>query len=144
MTQHPILFNTPMIKAILRKENPKTRTMRPIKHEPFADELIQHENEPITWRTIKGENRSLTKSPFGVPGDELWVRETWKPFIGGHRSGITYKAGGDHKNITDDYAKLQELAGSSGADLSEQFPGMIQNSNWRPSIHMPRWASLFI
>lgn len=53
--------------------------------------------------------------PYGAPGDRLWVRETWAPHPDG--DGAVYRAtdpGWD----------------DSGSGLK-----------WRPSIHMPRWAS---
>jgi len=50
------------------------------------------------------------KSPYGKPGDRLWVRETWAPDFEPYE--FIYRA--------DD--------------------GMFA-SRWRPSIHMPRWAS---
>jgi hypothetical protein len=58
------------------------------------------------------------KCPYGKPGDRLWVRETWA------KTGfdlVTYRA---------DNTTLQ----------------MVENhewdhTDWRPSIHMPRWAS---
>ncbi len=53
-------------------------------------------------------------NPYGQPGDRLWVRETWG-YSGYNR--IEYKAfpkdGKDFRSVTD----------------------------WKPSIHMPRWAS---
>lgn len=49
--------------------------------------------------------------PYGKPGDRLWVRETWTP---GTQGTVIYRA-----------------AYSNG----HEFKG------WKPSIHMPRWAS---
>lgn len=51
--------------------------------------------------------------PYGQPGDRLWVRETWRP----HTPDATaYRADGD--GVMDGF-----------------------RWRWRPSIHMPRWAS---
>ena len=58
------------------------------------------------------------RCPIGQPGDRLWVRETWAPHADMPRCAI-YRCdrGGDYQDTaTDDF-------------------------RWRPSIHMPRWAS---
>ncbi len=55
---------------------------------------------------------ALQACRYGAPGDTLWVRETWA----GHASGIDYAA---------DFAVIC----------------LPQAGPWRPSIHMPRWAS---
>ena len=56
-------------------------------------------------------------SPYGQPGDQLWVRESWAYHPDGKDKEILYRA-------TD-----------SGWD--DNNTGL----RWKPSIHMPRWAS---
>lgn len=60
------------------------------------------------------ERAMLTVCPFGQVGDRLWVRETWVPAF--HGLDCLYKA--------------DEWIGP--------FPF---TGKWKPSIHMPRWAS---
>lgn len=65
---------------------------------------------------------AIEESPFGVPGDHLWARETFSPtdFVEKHpnaKRGFSYRA---DWNIEDE---------------------AVKEFNWRPSIHMPRWAS---
>jgi len=63
------------------------------------------------------EHDGLPPSQYGYPGDRLWVRETFSPdYFGIHRPG--YKA-------------------DWGRTAAEYIP----EPKWRPSIHMPRWAS---
>ena len=71
----------------------------------------------------------LEVNPYGKVGDRLWVRETWatvrmlnntKPSLTGIRTPFWYKDG-DSKNLN---------------GLRSEIKG-----RWRPSIHMPRWAS---
>lgn len=68
--------------------------------------------------------------PYGKPGDLLWVRETWCPvddsdFDGGE--WIDYRA-------TPKY----EASHPAGWENEPDSPDALK---WRPSIHMPRWAS---
>ncbi len=127
--EHPILFGGPMVRAII--EGRKTQTRRVIK---IRDAYVTYP-EKCTAKQIHDQLNSaahlpegeaekataidwLTKhSPYGIPNDLLWVRETW---IGSVPGGVDYKA--------DDY--------SYGTD--EVGAPLIR---WKPSIHMPRWAS---
>jgi hypothetical protein len=64
------------------------------------------------------------KFPFGQPGDQLWVRETWGivPILDCNSDRVAYRS---------DYS---EACGEN--QLLAPAP-----KRWRPSIHMPRWAS---
>ncbi len=118
MKERPILFSAPMVLALLA--GTKTQTRRLIKPQPMV--------RPIGWGTFDDNPRMRTLScPYGQPGDRLWVREAWAvPFQFNDRApfdlpgGVTqkmyFRADGDPSH-----------AGNAG--------------KWRPSIHMPRWAS---
>jgi len=67
-----------------------------------------------------GESPKTMCCPYGKPGDRLWVRETWS------NGWISKPIKGD---------KLCYRA----TPLAEQ--GFKNCYRWRPSIHMPRWAS---
>jgi hypothetical protein len=79
MKQHPILFSTPMVKAIL--EGRKTQTRRVHKYQIDCEKLSQYAQD---WE-IK---EFIALCPFGQPGDRLWVRETFAPALG----DVAYKA----------------------------------------------------
>ncbi len=65
-------------------------------------------------------------SPYGAPGDHLWVRETWAP------GGATRPGAGELNPQNPAQAAFYRADGEA---LPETWSG------WCPSIHMPRWAS---
>lgn len=127
--ERPILFSGAMVRAIL--EGRKTVTRRAINPQPFIDA-----SGNFCWngrnygQTFEGPRSSALASPipcsktkrvacpYGKPGDQLWVRETC--FINGPDKGaeVIYKA-----------------------DPLPNWEGEEADIRWRPSIHMPRWAS---
>lgn len=159
MKERPILFSAPMVRAIL--EGRKTQTRRLVK--------LPHHNPLGVWEpcVIGGESGGRTSSgetipqqqaiwhtrtgdsiacPHGQPGDRLWVRETFTvehqvesdqspPHSDGrpvyqcpHGSGWRQA----HYRATDPAPELQYE--DMSADCEPEC-------RWKPSIHMPRWAS---
>lgn len=117
MKERPILFSGPMVRAIL--EGRKTQTRRVVKDSTFEatkQGRLMHEGEAAAW------------CPYGQPGDRLWVRETWAH---------------DGPDLETARARFEDAL--SGGETygpyyraTESAPGTLR---WRPSIHMPRWAS---
>lgn len=86
--ERPIIFSTPMVKAIL--ENRKTQTRRIIKPQPkentirmYAEETIDFSAKTDRWYAEYLDNgrqwtdSGTTTCPYGTIGDALWVRETF-------------------------------------------------------------------
>ena len=134
MRELPIIFNTPMVQAIL--EGRKTMTRRPIKNRLFGLEDYERQYPyNLTFPDKYGDSIKAEKiSPYQV-GDRLYVRETWG--IGsrpcpreGFIEGVEFKAdckyldGYDSLNI---YSKDEVLVKHWGI-----------GSGWKPSIHMPK------
>ncbi len=121
--EHPILFSEPMVRAIL--EGRKTQTRRIVKPQP-ASHLLDGEWLP-------------PKCPYGGLGDRLWVRETF-----GYCSGV---------GLTSNTADATYVCFRDGSQVFKkdrsyhQWTKPVNDSawpsdwKWRPSIHMPRWAS---
>ena len=116
--EHPILFSASMVRALL--DGSKTQTRRVVKpaHLKFFD---QSAGEMLgSWNA-----RPL---PYGQPGDQLWVRETFKPI---YPQDPSYNNG---KPIEYDYAATYKTGDRLGDSLGIK-------PKWKPSIFMPRAAS---
>jgi len=100
MKERPILFSGAMVRAIL--EDRKTQTRRIVKD-------------------VDGKNR------YGVPGDRLWVRETF-----GYE--VRSVGGTPHQQIVYRASKPDAVYcyGSQGQEIKIK---------WKPSIFMPRLSS---
>ena len=121
--ERPILFSERMVAAILA--GTKTQTRRIVKPPwELSGDFLTH---PI------GNDRFCGyKCPYGKMGDQLWVRESWEPVqISMGIFGVKYKDGTIQKT-----SHTVELAHAWGDVYHPAKAG-----KWRPSIHMPRWAS---
>lgn len=148
MTDRPIIFSAPMAKAIISGRKSMTRRLLRAKvpaapamdaiapgnaathPAPYLDAYC---SEPHTaanprgmsqlwcWWTRDNRCGATFKVPY-MPGDQLWVRETWKPHsLYAHlkpsevpKTNVFYAANGGYSP---------------------------SNTPWNPSIYMPRWAS---
>ena len=104
-----------MVRALLA--GTKTQTRRVVKPQPT------HFNPVGVPRRVipTGGPSDVIRCPYGQPGDRLWVRETWA-------YGIHALAAKRDENGPFVYA----ADGTTQGRLCDR---------WRPSIHMPRWAS---
>jgi hypothetical protein len=153
MRERPILFSGPMVRALL--DGRKTQTRRVIKGVPSGDHYgrdimdwglsgIHQEtydpSNPIEgtdrWHLdvqtdVDDHSRRVIRCPYGARGDRLWVRETWR----------VHEVFSDVVRIV--YGASQNR---SWTEAHEDYPahlrGKLQPSvGFKPSIHMPRWAS---
>ena len=160
--ERPILFNSEMVRAIL--DNRKTQTRRVIKPQPTNADYwtLLHTvglRDSFYPNTIKATPGRLA-CPHGQPGDRLWVRETWRiesfidgePIEFGYKDGATMEErceGQDAPNYEDWMERMNvqstEDCERSGLMCDEEGYYSWEHGNspcrWRPSIHMPRWAS---
>lgn len=145
MKERPILFSAAMIRAII--DGRKTQTRRvikpvqstprvaPLRMEPWLIDGEQEEDDnglplwaghhpdyPTEWKWFS--------CPYGQPGDRLWVRETWARV-----PATAYRASEGVQQTIDPNDPDDAAIYRAGWDRSA--PGV----RWRPSIHMPHWAS---
>lgn len=143
MTERPILFSPPMVRAVL--DGRKTQTRRPVKNPDYFACLTgdcPHQQQAEC-------NADLARrAPYGSPGDQLWGREAFCACgYGQANDGMTSRQSGERVKISEaDYAVLKDGAqkhrsGKFTPGLAEYAPGAFDYIKWRPGIHMPRWAS---
>lgn len=129
MKERPILFSGPMVNAILAGR--KTQTRRIVKPQPVDCGDIKHLVDEYFSRQVTGDGmREDFKCPYGKIGDRIWVRETWRPSRQPQNGGLSVmgiKFAADDSIIPDQRA--------------DKLWTMARANSWRPSIHMPRWAS---
>lgn len=135
MKDRPILFSAPMVRSLLN--GTKTQTRRVVKWRDPAPGLNLSFSGLAATR-IEGSNgfvlesrtraswefrSSVTPCPYGVPGDQLWVREAFAKVDGQTRPWIEtdYRATYEHGCRLADHLGIKK--------------------RWTPSIHMPRAAS---
>lgn len=115
MTERPILFSGPMVRALL--DGSKTQTRRVINPvQPRDDGMWPAGRDPVP------------DCPYGKAGDRLWVREAW-----------ACTARGDF------YTKIQYRADGQSIEHHWKYFDAVKRldkeGKYRPGIHMHRWAS---
>lgn len=78
--------------------------------------------------------------PYGQVGDRLWVRETWGIMQQGNAcSGLLSMPTFEYEKY--DMVTHERYLGSRYRVVYRATGSGILAGKWRPSIHMPRWAS---
>ena len=126
MRELPILFNTPMVQAIL--EGRKTMTRRVIKPKTL-EKFIN-----LIWNP----NENLRFSPY-QPGDRLWVQETWK-IDSLLRDRPDYPVAIDFKAVQNGYSQA-EIMCKFTQDRFEKFKKFYKKPGWQSPYFMPKEAA---
>lgn len=151
MKERPILFSGPMVHALL--DGSKTQTRRVVKPQPIEDaSFVGGYYVPGPKRT--GNSKISVEAPYvhlscpyGQPGDRLWVRESWQ-FYDWTEDGqpcVRFAADNASKwplRIPEEQAdRLTEIWAGLSNPENYSIDNHARDRRWRPSIHMPRWAS---
>lgn len=144
MKERGMIFNSEMVRAIL--EGRKTQTRRMIKRVEgavsFSPEWDINGEEIFVVLGEKdhtGMNPVLgaISCPFGSVGDRIWVRETFQGPLFDYDQMESYLEDSS-KFETPEFCQYAADGGPRPeyCDADDNL-----RHGWRPSIHMPRWAS---
>ncbi|WP_392430574.1 morphogenetic protein [Edwardsiella piscicida] len=141
MKDLPIIFNDEMVRAIL--SGTKTMTRRPVKDrclELFEVAASVGECHSLQFCDIADERSQpyyREFCPFGAVGDRLWVREAYQGPLFDYEQMEAYLED-NSKFEKQEYCEYR----ADGGSRPEYYDGDDNlRHGWRPSIHMPRWAS---
>ncbi len=132
MAERPILFSGAMVRALLAGTKTQTRRM--------ADKMVRHPDLGNLYKpgamVLEREPQHVIERacPYGAPGDRLWVREA-HAFSAVDPDGLDWHDDPDNWDVIYRADPNQPAGGWRDAD------GRVIAAPWRPSIHMPRWAS---
>lgn len=162
MKERPVLFSGAMVNAIL--EGRKTQTRRVIKNFPEYERGTEppqkargiaprhpapyfdcYRNEKKTEANPRGDSEhwcwwdeydrmgnGWLKCPYGKPGDRLWVREKFLVELPGD---YRYDAEGIPPGEYPAHLQKESIVHYAATNTLKTLGA------WKPSIHMPRWAS---
>ena len=119
----PILFSTPMVQAIVKRE--KWQTRRVVKPQPKAEKfsaIVRCDDFLLArfWSRRPYPRIDDVRARF-IPGDILWVRETWQ-----HTKVL---------NLHPTDANYGYVYRADGREWED-----IEGWKWKPSIFMPKEA----
>ncbi|HBQ4915199.1 TPA: hypothetical protein MA383_002353 [Klebsiella pneumoniae] len=147
MTERGMIFNAEMVRAILAGRKTQTRRIMAPQPEPcprgghwwpsnvfktmlhVEDEM---QNGKGGWGGLVGD-----ACPFGDVGDRIWVRETFQGPL------FNYEQMDEYLEDSSKFEKPEfcQYAADGGHRPEYQDADDNLRHGWRPSIHMPRWAS---
>jgi len=177
MTDRPILFSAPMVKALLGGRKTQTRRIAtasnlmldgwPIGRNPAVGKSNRWRFDALDWSQAwvdDGPSPAGNPGPYWhVPclhpeagetthrlypkwqkGDQLWVKETWLPdpsrdddaWDDWECSPVEFDGCGLKPSMVP-----PALRNSGNAIFAADPKWTIDGLRWKPSIHMPRWAS---
>lgn len=124
MKERPIIFSGPMVQAI--RDDRKTVTRRAVQKRNFSAEVHALSADiGVRDALLKywGQRKHI-RSPYGWPGDTLWVRETWAAYRGYAQRFPVFVYRADYDDGMPNKAFLDAR----------------RPLKWKPSIYMPRRA----
>ena len=123
----PILFTGPLVVKILEDYKTETRRVVDPKLWPIIEEIERVNGRGLHWQCADFDLKCR------YDHEQLWLRETWaaKRAFGVPEVARTRPRDLDHS---------EEIIYRATDPWATKLPVNLKSA-WRPSIHMPRWAS---
>ncbi|HHZ3197461.1 TPA: morphogenetic protein [Klebsiella pneumoniae] len=139
ITERGMIFNAEMVRALLSGR--KTQTRRIIKPQPEATLSGSLSGKwlsrPLNGLLLPKIEDIAIHCSFGVVGDRIWVRETFQGPL------FDYDLMDSYCNDPTPFEKPEFCVYKADGVPAPEFYDADDELHccWRPSIHMPRWAS---
>ncbi|MDV0622265.1 hypothetical protein RZO95_09840 [Klebsiella variicola subsp. variicola] len=138
MKERGMIFNGEMVRAIL--DGRKTQTRRPIKWKQTRFTEIGEREDGSKWPWSEDAEHACDfwhPCPFGAVGDRIWVRETFQGPL------FDYDLMDNYCKDPTPFEKPEFCVYKADGVPAPEFYDADDELHccWRPSIHMPRWAS---
>ena len=139
ITERGMIFNAEMVRALLSGR--KTQTRRIIKPQPEATLSGSLSGKwlsrPLNGLLLPKIEDIAIHCPFGVVGDRIWVRETFQGPL------FDYDLMDSYCKDPTPFEKPEFCVYNADGVPAPEFYDADDELHccWRPSIHMPRWAS---
>lgn len=139
ITERGMIFNAEMVRALLSGR--KTQTRRIIKPQPEATLSGSLSGKwlsrPLNGLLLPKIEDIAIHCPFGVVGDRIWVRETFQGPL------FDYDLMDSYCKDPTPFEKPEFCVYKADGVPAPEFYDADDELHccWRPSIHMPRWAS---
>lgn len=138
MTERGMIFNGEMVRALL--DGRKTQTRRPIKWKQTRFTEIGEREDGSKWPWSEDAEHACDfwhPCPFGAVGDRIWVRETFQGPL------FDYDLMDSYCKDPTPFEKPEFCVYKADGVPAPEFYDADDELHccWRPSIHMPRWAS---
>lgn len=131
MKERGILFRDRLVRAIL--EDRKTQTRRLAK--------VGGAQDPGLWGYAKPNGNmdreaGTFRSPYGGPGDRLWVREAWAPLSDEQRASL--KRGAMLIQSKPEFERPGVIFRADAMNPAAQTTEALYGLKWKPGIHLFR------
>lgn len=135
MTDRPMLFSGPMVRALLEGRKTQTRRLLKPQPEPWRDFYLEGGCQQSDWSFVTGlRTDDGVRYRFGIWMHSAFHESRFQP--------LPYAPGGliwvRESGLFSDLGFEQDCAFRADGEPDQSWTRPIR---WRPSIYMPRWAS---
>lgn len=141
-----LMFKAPLVRSILSGQKTQTRRIcKPVRgyeRNNICRPDKAHESWAVWWHGAEIDRVGcLQECPFGKPGDQIWVRETWQGWRRTSHEYEEYETMSHEERGGRTINQYAEYYGINSLSIRYQADGVACPDSWIPAIHMPRWAS---